>query len=585
MPKLNRRTFIGTTATGLVASVIPFKSSGDKRTHLLRGVESEAVDTVNIQVDASSDLGDLIYAWAYFGHDEANWSYTPNGKKLLADLSRLSPVPVQMRAHHLFTSGNPTTTALKWSPTNVYSEDAQGNPVYDWTTIDRMFDNYLAYGIKPLVELGFMPQDLSTKKEPYQYVWQGGQHIKEHGWTYPPKDYNKWAALVTAFIEHLKQKYGQAELESWYWEVWNEPDIFFWQGTTEEYLKLYDYTAEAVKTALPNAPLGGPTSTAPKSEKSAIFLRDFLQHCSKGKNYATGETGSPLDYISFHTKGAPEIVDGQVRMGIQVQLARADWAFSIIAEFPEYQDTPIIIGESDPEGTAAYNVKDRPENAYRQGPIYPTYYASVYKKLQENAQKYGLKLIGNLTWAFQFEGQPYFAGFRELATNGINKAVLNGFRMLGLMTGHKLAVNSEGAVNLDEALSDGIRKQADVNALAAANDREVTVLIWNYHDDDVAVPEVMAEVRIAQLPPQASQVLLTHYRVDEQHSNPYLVWQAIGSPQSPSLEQLQQLHQASELQLYASPRWIKVEGRSLNIDVSLPRYSLSLLKLSWPKAR
>ena len=212
--------------------------------------------------------------------------------------------------------------------------------------------------------------------------------------------------------------------------MWNEPDIFFWQGTTEEYLKLYDYAAQAVKTALPNAPLGGPTSTAPKNEKSAVFLREFLQHCSTGTNYATGKKGSPLDYISFHTKGAPDIDQGYVRMGMQAQLTRADWAFKIIAGFTEYKDTPIIVGESDPEGTAAYNVIDRPENVYRQGPICPAYNASVYKKLNENAQKYGLKLIGNLTWAFQFEGQPYFAGFRELATNGINKAVLNGFRLV-----------------------------------------------------------------------------------------------------------------------------------------------------------
>ena len=580
---LNRRQFLETSATGLVGAAIPFDPSlseaGNKAP--TQPVNNNDISKVAIRVDAASDQGALTHAWAFFGHDEANYSYTEHGKKLLADLNALSPVAVQMRAHHLFTSGDPATTALKWSPTNVYTEDPQGTPVYDWQTLDKLFDNYLAHGIKPLVELGFMPQDLSTKKEPYQYVWGGEAHIKEHGWTYPPKDYEKWAALVTAFIEHFKQKYGQAELESWYWEVWNEPDIFFWQGTTQEYLKLYDYTAEAVKKALPQARLGGPTSTAPKSEKSATFLREFLQHCSQKKNFVTGQTGSPLDYISFHTKGAPELAEGHVRMGMQAQLARADWAFRIIAEFPEFKDTPIIIGESDPEGTAAYNVADRPENVYRQGPIYPAYTACVYKKLQENAQKYGLRLIGNLTWAFQFEDQPYFAGFRELATNGINKAVLNGFRLMGLMTGHRLAVKSEGAVALEEALATGIRGQPDVNAMAAASDDVLTVLVWNYHDEDVSAPVTHAKITINALPDAASDMLLEHYRVDEHHSNVYAVWQAMGSPQNPSAQQLRQLQEASELRQFASPQWVKASGGQLTVDVPMPRYSLSLLKLSW----
>ena len=576
MTTFNRRQFLGTTASGLAGAMVPRNAfPGNVFPNTLKA------DPVTIQVNATANQGPLTHAWAFFGHDEANYSYTENGKKLLADLSALSPVPVFMRAHHLFTSGDPATTALKWSPTNVYTEDAQGNPVYDWTTVDRMFDNYLAHGIKPLVELGFMPQALSTQPEPYHYVWQGERHIKEHGWTYPPKDYPKWAALITAFIEHFKSKYGQQELESWYWEVWNEPDIFFWQGTTEEYLKLYDYAAQAVKTALPNAPLGGPTSTAPKNEKSAVFLREFLQHCSTGTNYATGKTGSPLDYISFHTKGAPDIDEGYVRMGIQAQLARADWAFSIIAEFPKYKDTPIIIGESDPEGTAAYNVIDRPENVYRQGPIYPAYNASVYKKLNENAQKYGLKLIGNLTWAFQFEGQPYFAGFRELATNGINKAVLNGFRLLGLMTGHGLTVESDGAVSLEEALSSGVRQQPDVNAMAAADQDSLTVLVWNYHDEDVNTEPTTVQVVVEQLPPAAERVLLEHYRVDEHHSNVYPHWLAMSSPQNPSPEQLRQLQQASELELWESPRWVEVQNGRWTQEMTMPRYSLSLLKLSW----
>ena len=135
--------------------------------------------------------------------------------------------------------------------------------------------------------------------------------------------------LVYQWVRHSVEKYGRAEVETWWWEVWNEPDIGYWHGTPEEYQKLYDYAADGLKRALPTARIGGPHVTGPNGQRSQEFLRGFLEHCVRGTNYATGKTGSPLDYVGFHAKGAPRVTsDGFVRMNLGNQLRAIDNALT-----------------------------------------------------------------------------------------------------------------------------------------------------------------------------------------------------------------------------------------------------------------
>ena len=195
--------------------------------------------------------------WNYWGYDEPNYTYAANGKKLLGELAALSPVPVYVRVHNLLTTGD-GSASLKWGSTNVYTEDAAGNPVYSWVILDRIFDAFRQAGVKPLVEIGFMPQVLSIHPEPYRHTFPNGTIFT--GWAYPPKDYKKWSELVFQFVHHLRERYGDAEMKTWMWEVWNEPDIDYWKGTPEEFFKLYDFTADAVLRALPGARVGGPDS-------------------------------------------------------------------------------------------------------------------------------------------------------------------------------------------------------------------------------------------------------------------------------------------------------------------------------------
>ncbi|MDR0794476.1 MAG: beta-xylosidase, partial [Tannerella sp.] len=373
--------------------------------------------SITIEANMRNRIEPMKPVWAWFGYDEPNYTYMKDGVKLLSELQKLSYTPVFVRAHNLLTSGD-GEAALKWGSTNAYTEDNKGNPVYDWTIVDKIIDTYVNLGMKPLVEIGFMPEALSSNPQPYRHYWTPNTPYNEiyRGWTYPPKDYNKWRELVYQWVKHSIERYGKQEVESWYWEVWNEPDIAYWSGTFEEYCKLYDYAADGLKKALSTARIGGPHSTDPRNRGANEFLHKFLTHVTEGTNYATGQKGSPLDYIGFHAKGSPRVVDEHVRMNIGVQLLNISKGFEAVAGFPALKHLPIIIGESDPEGCAACSEDYHPQNAYRNGTMYSSYTAASFARKYELARKWGVNFLGAVSWSFEFEDQKWFAGFRDLST-------------------------------------------------------------------------------------------------------------------------------------------------------------------------
>ena len=527
-----------------------------------------------IRVDANSPVGPYKPIYAWFGYDEPNYTYADNGRMLVGELTAASRQPVYFRTHFLLATGD-GTPGLKFGSTNAYTEDAAGNPVYDWTITDRIFETYLHAGGKPFVEVGFMPKALSSKPDPYTPTWIPGGKNDQYsiGWTYPPKDYKKWGELVYQWVRHCVAKYGQDEVQSWYWEVWNEPDISYWHGTPEEYDQLYDSAAAAVKRALPTARVGGPASTGPASAKAAAFLRQFLEHCDR--------TGAPLDFITYHAKGRPSLVEGHVRMGIAKNASDVDEGYKIVSSFSKFKNLPIVLSESDPEGCAACSARVYPPNAYRNGTLYPCYTAVMMKNIFELADREKTNIAGMLTWAFEFENQPYFDGFRTLATNGIDKPVLNVFRMAGLMQGDRVKVESDARVPLDTILKEGVRNTADIDALAVRDERKISVMTWNYHDDDLPGPDAKIQLSITGVARDVHRVLLTHYRIDQNHSNAYTRWKELGSPQNPTKEQYAQLRAAGSLELLDSPHWIAVTNETVQLDYTLPRQGVSLVQLSW----
>lgn len=535
---------------------------------------------VNIEVNLAKVKAPMQPIWAFFGYDEPNYTYMKDGKKLLTEISQLSKVPVYVRAHSLLVTGD-GEAALKWGSTNAYTEDAQGKPVYDWKIVDKIFDTYIERGMKPIAQIGFMPQALSSKPEPYRHHWKPGDNYNDIylGWAYPPNDYNKWAELVYQWVKHSVARYGKKEVESWYWELWNEPNISYWKGTVDEYIKLYDYTADAVKRALPTAKIGGPEVTGPAWDKSQVFMTKFLDHVTAGKNYVTGKTGTPIDFVTYHAKGAPKIVDGHVQMNMGTQLRDLDKGFEIVASYPALKKLPIIIGESDPEGCAACSEDVSPQNAYRNGTMYSSYTAASFARKYELAEARGVNLLGAVSWSFEFEDQAWFRGFRDLATNGVDKPVLNVFRMFGMMEGNRVEVKQDLAYDFKRVRDESVRKEADINGIASKSANSAAVMVWNYHDDNVPVPDATVKVSVQGLPSQ--KMMLYHYRIDKENSNSYEVWKAMGSPKQPTAEQIRQLEKAGQLALLTSPQWIEPKNGAATVEMQLPRQGVSLLHFKW----
>jgi xylan 1,4-beta-xylosidase len=332
---------------------------------------------------------------------------------------------------------------------------------------------------------------------------------------------------------------------------------------------------DGVRRALPDARVGGPETAGGPGGR---FLLEFLVHCAQGTNCVSGRIGSPLDFISFHAKGAPVFTNDHVRMGMASQLKNMNDAFAVIASFPQYKNTPIVIGESDPEGCAACR---EPRDAYRNGTMYSSYTAASFPRASELAAQHGVNLQGALTWAFEFEDQPPFAGFRALASDGLDLPVLNVFRMFAKMSGQRLPVSSSAGLDAQTILKSGVRGSPDVSALASLDQGKLALLLWHYHDDDVPGPDADVELNLTGLAMPDGRLLARQFRIDADHSNSYEAWKRMGEPMQPSPEQYAKLEAAGKLAEVDEPKNLRVRGGAAKVRLDLPRQAVVLLVLTW----
>ena len=525
---------------------------------------------VDVMVDATAAGAPLERVWAFHGYDEINYTTVPEGKALLGTLVTAHTAPVHVRSHFLLNTGDGVPD-LKWGSTNVYTTDAAGNPVYDWTLTDGIMDTLTADGAFPFVEIGFMPQALSSHPTPYR---NGSTLALNGGCFYPPTDYAEWADLIRTWAAHADGRYPNVAAR-WLWELWNEPEGPYWHGTFDEYAKLYDYTEAALHQVIPDAPLGGPAVV----NLGDPFLTQFLQHCADGSNAVTGDTGTRLDLVTFHAKGGVAVVGDHVEMNLGNQLRLHRDGFAAVAAFPQFKQKPIYITEADPDGCAACASTTDQASTYRSSTAYGAYVVAMMKHTLELEAQLGVKLGGVLTWAFTFPGTPYFAGYRALATNGINLPVLSAFELLGRLAGNRLPVTSRGARPLDDILANGVRSEPDIDGLAALDGDAIRVLVWNYHDDIVAVPA--APVRLAIKVPTTfgSAASVSHLRVDEAHGDAYTVWVSQGMPASPSPDQVAALKGAMDPSSLIPDRTVTVSRGVITLDFDLPRFGVSLVTL------
>jgi xylan 1,4-beta-xylosidase len=539
-------------------------------------------DPVTVHVDQVT--GEIRPIWNYFGYDEAGTTLTSEGRDLLGKVNALSDEPVRIRVHHLLTSGD-GTLALKWSSTNVYTEDAEGKPVYDWTRLDAIMDELTRPGIEPFVQASFMPQALSSKPEPYTpaLVKSGlPKDMVSGGAFYPPKDYQKWEALIEAWARHSGERYGVERASSWLWELWNEPESPYWRGTKEEYFRLYDHFAAAVKRALPKARVGGPHVTDPAWKNGDVFMREFLEHCRSGRNAATGAVGAPLDFVAFHAKGTTRLDEkGRVEMNLRNHLKTIDTYGRIIASFPEFAKLPVYIGESDPEGCAGCPATLDPQRDYRRTSQFAAYTAASFMRKQDLMARTGGNLQGAVSWAFTFSEQPWFNGLRALTTNEVVLPVFNTFELFAKLGRKRITIDAPSMIPVDAIIADSVRGEPDVGAIASVDDAKskLTILLWNYHDVAGGYEDRRTvRLTLVGLPKTAKRAGAVEYSIDETSGNAYTAWLAMGSPQAPTARQIAKLHTASRMQTVARDL-IRTTSGHTGLDVVLPRQSVKLIEV------
>lgn len=512
-----------------------------------------------VVVDSSRTLGTIPRIWASIGYDELNWTATPRGKAIHQMLGEdvFSAGPYWVRMHNAFTNGN-GWSAPAWGAGNPYHEMPDGSVRYHWEILDDAYDVITKAGGFPLVELGFMPRDLSRAvteaasfggsndlgREPYEF----------DAWKQPPKDLGRWQQLVHDFVAHIIERYGEDHVAQWRFELWNEPDIRnYWHGTLEEYVALYDASYDGAKSAFLRAQVGGPGTTS----RGNAFLERFLAHVA-------GSERRP-DFLSFHTKGAaytprrlynPYTEVAQETPSTAKMLDDIRKSVAVIEAFPEFADLPIYVDECDPAVGTIYGVYDNPNFVVTNSEHYPSFVCNLVGALLNDEPR--ISLITQ--WAFYFEGKRWFEGNRTLVDNeNVEKPIVNGLRLLErLAGGERLAVQS-GTLG--------------IGGIAVRQDGLLRLLLWHHEDAWWATGSAEVKVHIPDWNGGNGRV----WRLDREHGNTFRTWEAMGSPDDPSAEDLDRIRESGSLTSEAIDIEAGAEGAT--IALTIPTHGLALVEI------
>ena len=498
---------------------------------------SQQEPTVQIRVDAAHPAGPFEHKWEIaLGSEHLSYMFKGDinehvkaagtglraGNKLAHDTLGIQYI----RAH-----------GILMDDLGVYTEDAAGKPHYDWTKVDRLYDMLHEDGLKPFVELSFMPAALAADPHaPKIFQYKGNSS--------PPKDYAKWRDLVAALAQHLIDRYGRAEVETWPFEVWNEPDVkvevTFWNGSRDEYFKLYDYAADGLKSVDPNLKVGGPVAAF------TYFQEPFLRHVTR-ENFATGGHSVPLDFLDLHNYYLPASDYRPLlrRHGLpDVPVYYTEWGVS-----PQYGDKV-----NDTAYAAAETVSGLADSLDQVTSI--SYWtASDY---------------------FEESGDPktlFHGGFGLIGLDGLRKPRYWAYYQLHQLGTEKLSATGSG---------DGF--DGLVKTLATrGSDNSVEVLLSNATPEHgkalgSALLNRHIALTVAGLTPGASY-RVEHDRIDNDHSNVYGAWQAMGSSKWPDAVQMASLHQRDELQTLTPPSTVTANAAGeAKLEFDLPMPAVSFVK-------
>lgn len=407
--------------------------------------------------------------------------------------------------------------------------DAQGKISWNFSYVDQIYDGLLDHGFKPFVELGFMPPELSSDPAALQEFWY-------HPNIAPPKDYAEWDAMIGALAKHLVERYGIEEVASWYFEVWNEPNIGFWAGKPAQstYFTLYEHTVHALKAVSPRLRVGGPGTA------QAAWVADFLQHAH--------DSNLPVDFVSTHVYGddtADNVLHTAENIPRRDMVCRAvDKVHGEIAASP-YPHMPLVFSEYNASYANLPNVTD----TVFMGPWLANTIRACAGKVQVMSY-----------WSFSdvFEEQgvvrnPFYGGFGLIAADRIPKPAFNAFALLHKLGDQQLPTDSDSAL---------VTRRADGTLVIA---------LWNYAPPVGDTANYTAgkpggatkhfSLALQNLPASAHATI---WRVDETHGNAIAAFDAMGRPDSPSRAQIVQLRKAGKL---AAPETMDVHHGKLALDV------------------
>ncbi len=413
----------------------------------------------------------------------------------------------------------------------VYTEDGKGNPQYNYMYVDALFDFLHSIGMKPFVELGFMPNALASGSQTI-FWWRGN--------VTPPKDYNKWQALIHNLVQHFTERYGTEEVKTWYFEVWNEPNLSpgFWTGTQADYFKLYDYSAKAVKSVNTAYKVGGPGTAG------AAWVPEMIAHCSKNN--------IPIDFISTHSYGVKQgFLDEYGNSGTVLSKDSLAVSGDVLHSHKQISESAMPGLELHyTEWSSSYTPAD---------PIHDSYQEAAY--ILEKLKQVGSAANSMSYWVFTdiFEEPgprftPFHGGFGLLNIQGINKPAFYSYQFMNKLGKTELANN-------------------DTRSWVCKNDKGgVQMLFWDYTNtlpdsvnnqtyfikDLPAKPKGKIKINLSHVPP--GKYTMEVYKVGYKVNDAYTDYINMGRPAQLNRQQVVKLKEQNGAP--AATRQIEIKSNS-----------------------
>jgi xylan 1,4-beta-xylosidase len=511
----------------------------------------------NFEVNTTIVKGKNTGFWKASGTDLLYYlAEKPSGQALLDRMKETNSC-VYLRNHYTLTGNIREGVQVG---IEVYSEDENGNPHYDFSRVNRIYGEFVKRGLKPVVECDYLPRGLHKSGQQNSVGNDEGMSVKNAG----PEDWDKWYDLLKAFTRNLVTTFGADEVRTWYFEVWNEPDGWK-QADMDTFYKMYDVFVDAVTSVDPELKVGGPACY------HEWFLRNFLEHVVNGTNHVTGQKGTRIDFISYHLYGlsggwlnSEPVIQPQVQRFTQTLL----WISRLMENYKSLKGVEFHLNEWGMSSNFERSVAEHPDLVYRNNEESPLFLVKMVDCLYAIEDNYHFPTSMLLYWggSWETEKNEFFIGYRDLLTAGnIPKPIQTGFEMLAQLGDDRLEVK-------------GPRIGLRTGVIATkSSDRSVEMIAYNYNetDDDLSVSDKM-NIKISGMPEGSYSV--EEYSLDRTHNNTYRTWKKMGSPKTPGDADMKKLKAAGELSVTSSLKK-KNEGEGIVLNLKLPRHSMMLIKI------